>query len=213
MLTPMIILAIFSIFIGYITKDIYLGFGSPFHSIFTHPDNLSIVDIEMSLPTSYKLLPLFLTIFSVISVIFIYEFKYTLLPSFTNSIFYNIYLYANSKFMIDQIINNIILRSGLYSGLLLSQFVDKGLLHVYGPTGLFKGLNYLSTKPVLSFDSLSGYINNISSNINPLIYSSSPVGHTPVRFYGIFLLSLLFVLSFFIFSSSYILILLLLISV
>lgn len=210
MLVPMIILAIFSIFIGYITKDIYLGFGSPFNSIFTHPNNLSIVDIEMSLPTSYKLLPLFLTIFSVFAVVFIYEFNYSWLPSFTNTIFYNLYLYANSKFMIDQIINNLILRSGLYSGLLLSQFVDKGLLHIYGPTGLYRGLNYLSNKPLLSLDSTS-YINEISNSINPLFYNTSK--STPVRFYGIFLLSLLFILSFFIFSSSYTLIILLLVSV
>ena len=39
MLIPMIILAILSIFIGYLTRDIYLGFGSPFNSIFTHPSN------------------------------------------------------------------------------------------------------------------------------------------------------------------------------
>ena len=37
---PLIILAIFSIFFGYITKDIFIGLGSDFfsdNSIFIHP--------------------------------------------------------------------------------------------------------------------------------------------------------------------------------
>jgi NADH-ubiquinone oxidoreductase chain 5 len=196
MLIPMIILAILSIFIGYLTRDIYLGFGSPFNSIFTHPSNLAIVDIELSLPTSYKLLPLILTIIAVSSVLYIYEFNYTFLPSHTNNLFYKLYLYTNNKFMIDQLLNNVILRSTLYISILSSQFIDKGLLQIYGPTGLYNGLNYLSYN-IIQLTS------NTYHNVN---YNTS------IRHYGLYLLTLLFVIGFAYYISSYNLIILLILT-
>ena len=68
---PLIILAIFSIFFGYITKDIFIGLGSDFfadNSIFIHPTHEIMLDTEFAVPTLFKLLPLIFTIsFSVIS--------------------------------------------------------------------------------------------------------------------------------------------------
>ena len=72
----MIILCFASIFLGYITRDIYLGFGSPFNSIFIHPNNLSIIDTELSINIVYKLLPLILTILGTIVILVLYEFYY-----------------------------------------------------------------------------------------------------------------------------------------
>jgi NADH-ubiquinone oxidoreductase chain 5 len=46
---PLISLAIFSIFFGYITKDIYIGIGSAFfadNSLFIHPSHEIMIDTE-----------------------------------------------------------------------------------------------------------------------------------------------------------------------
>jgi NADH-ubiquinone oxidoreductase chain 5 len=70
---PLIILAIFSIFFGFITKDIFLGLGSYFftdNSIFIHPKHEIFIDTEFALPTIYKILPLIFTVsFSILSII------------------------------------------------------------------------------------------------------------------------------------------------
>ena len=58
---PLIILAVFSIFFGYITKDIFIGLGSNFfsdNSLFIHPLHEIMLDTEFAVPTLFKLLPL-----------------------------------------------------------------------------------------------------------------------------------------------------------
>src|ERR1700744_3090531 len=71
---PLIILAVFSIFFGYITKDIFIGLGSNFfsdNSLFIHPLHEIMLDTEFAVPTFYKLLPLFFTVsLSIISILF-----------------------------------------------------------------------------------------------------------------------------------------------
>src|SRR3981189_1362330 len=71
---PLIILAIFSIFFGYITKDIFIGLGSDFfsdNSLFIHPNHEILLDTEFAVPTFFKLLPLIFTIsLSIISILF-----------------------------------------------------------------------------------------------------------------------------------------------
>jgi NADH-ubiquinone oxidoreductase chain 5 len=67
---PLIILAVFSIFFGYITKDIFIGLGSNFfidNSIFIHPMHESILNTEFSIIYYIKLLPF------VFSIIFIFS--------------------------------------------------------------------------------------------------------------------------------------------
>src|SRR5438552_14529313 len=70
---PLIILAIFSIFFGYITKDIFIGLGSGFfsdNSIFIHPLHEIMLDTEFAVPIFFKLLSLIFTIiFSFLAII------------------------------------------------------------------------------------------------------------------------------------------------
>src|SRR5438552_15667180 len=74
MSAPLIILAGFSIYFGYITKDIFIGMGSDFfsdNSIFIHPKHEILLNTEFAVPTLFKLLPLFFTLFmSFISILF-----------------------------------------------------------------------------------------------------------------------------------------------
>jgi NADH-ubiquinone oxidoreductase chain 5 len=62
---PLVILAIFSIFFGYISKDLFIGIGTGFYSdnaIFIHPAHEIVIETEFGVPILFKLLPLFLTI-------------------------------------------------------------------------------------------------------------------------------------------------------
>src|SRR2546423_417594 len=91
---PLIILAIFSIFFGYITKEIFIGLGSNFfvdNSLFIHPLHEIALDTEFAVPTLFKLLPLIFTIvLSIISIV-IFEYLSKLLIIFKFSSFgYNI---------------------------------------------------------------------------------------------------------------------------
>jgi NADH-ubiquinone oxidoreductase chain 5 len=51
---PLVILAIFSIFFGFVTKDIFIGLGSGFfvdNSIFIHPNSEIMIDTEFGVST------------------------------------------------------------------------------------------------------------------------------------------------------------------
>src|SRR5437588_10071224 len=117
---PLIILAIFSIFFGYITKDIFIGLGSGFfvdNSLFIHPTHEIMLDTEFAVPTLFKLLPLFFTILlSLISLLFT-EFYPKLLVSFKfSNIGYNIFSFFNQRFFVElfynKYISGIILKLG-----------------------------------------------------------------------------------------------------
>lgn len=64
---PLIILAIFSIFFGFLTKDMFVGLGSSFFSdnaIFIHPSHEIMLETEFSLSYTIKTLPIIVTICS-----------------------------------------------------------------------------------------------------------------------------------------------------
>jgi NADH-ubiquinone oxidoreductase chain 5 len=68
---PLAILALFSIYFGFITKEIYIGMGSSFfndNSIFIHPLNEILIDTEFGVDTQFKLLPFVFTLsFSILA--------------------------------------------------------------------------------------------------------------------------------------------------
>ncbi|MDD0473415.1 hypothetical protein PFI47_10765, partial [Streptococcus pneumoniae] len=105
MSVPLIILAVFSIFFGFITKDIFIGLGSDFfadNSLFIHPIHEIMLDTEFAVPTLFKLLPLFFTIsLSIISIIFT-EFYPKPLISFKYSSFgHNVFSFLNQRFLVE----------------------------------------------------------------------------------------------------------------
>jgi len=74
---PLIILAVFSIFFGYITKDIFIGIGSNFfadNSIFIHPSHEIMIDTEFAVPVIFKILPLIFTVSLSVLAIIVSEF-------------------------------------------------------------------------------------------------------------------------------------------
>jgi len=109
MVTPLIILAIFSIFFGYGSKDLFIGLGSNFfgdNSIFIHPLHEIMLQTEFSLPISIKILPIIITITSFfyfngyINNLFLFGFliTYLIVPEVYSFIIY--YIYANIAIMI-----------------------------------------------------------------------------------------------------------------
>jgi NADH-ubiquinone oxidoreductase chain 5 len=159
---PLIILAIFSIFFGYITKDIFLGLGSDFfsdNSLFIHPVHEIMLDTEFAVPTFFKLLPLFFTIaLSFISILFT-EFYPKLLINFKlSTLGYNIFGFFNQRFLIEMYYNEYISGIVLKLGGQTTKVMDKGSVEIFGPfglerklTSLSKSINGLSTGVVTSY--------------------------------------------------------------
>jgi NADH-ubiquinone oxidoreductase chain 5 len=56
---PLLLLALLSIFFGYVAKDAFVGMGSDMlaSSLVMLPGNVTLVEAEFALPTAIKLLP------------------------------------------------------------------------------------------------------------------------------------------------------------
>jgi NADH-ubiquinone oxidoreductase chain 5 len=152
---PLIILALFSIFFGYITKDIFIGLGSNFftdNSLFFHPSHEIMLDTEFAVPTIFKILPLIFTLLlSLISIIFS-EFSTKPLTYFKSSrLGYNIYGFFNQRFLVELFYNKYITDLVLKLGGQTTKVIDKGSIELIGPFGLEKGLTALS-KNIASLD-------------------------------------------------------------
>ncbi len=148
MSVPLIILAIFSIFFGYITKDIFIGLGSGFFSdngLFIHPSHEIMLDTEFAVPGLFKLLPLIFTILlSVLSIVFSEFFPKVLIYFKFSRSGYNIFSFFNQRFYIELFYNKYITDVILKLGGQTTKVLDKGSIELIGPFGLEKGLLYLS---------------------------------------------------------------------
>jgi NADH-ubiquinone oxidoreductase chain 5 len=145
---PLFILALFSIFFGFITKDIYIGLGSGFfidNSLFIHPSHEILLDTEFAVPTLFKLLPFFFTIlFSLVSILFSEFFTKSLIYFKLSRVGYNIYSFFNQRFLIELFYNKYITDFVLNIGGQTTKIIDKGSVELLGPYGLEKGLSNLS---------------------------------------------------------------------
>jgi len=145
---PLMILAVFSIFFGYITKDIFIGLGSSFfadNSLYIHPSHEIMLDTEFAVPTMFKILPLIFTVsLSILAIVFS-EFIPKTLISFKLSRFgYNVFSFFNQRFLIELFYNRYITDLVLKLGGQTTKVIDKGSIELIGPYGLEKGLLSLS---------------------------------------------------------------------
>ena len=145
---PLVILAIFSIFFGYITKDIFIGLGSSFfidNSIFIHPVHEIMLDTEFAVPVLFKLLPLIFTItFSILALIFSEFLPESLINFKFSRLGYNIFGFFNQRFLVEMIYNKYITNLVLRLGGQTTKVLDKGSIELLGPWGLEVGLIKLS---------------------------------------------------------------------
>ena len=217
---PLLILAVFSIFFGFIFSDLFVGIGNDFfaNSIFTHPNNISLVEAEFSLNTIIKLLPAILSFFGAGLAIFMYHIQPQILinltfdhqnklgkRSYINSINYfgkSIYTFLNGKYFFDAIYNQYLVTNGLKLGYIISKEIDRGAIELLGPYGLSNYLNNTG-KNLAKLD--TGIITTYSLYITlglltllflvfaPLFFNNSNLEE--FRFFIIYFASAFFVLS------------------
>nr|DAD55279.1 TPA_asm: NADH dehydrogenase subunit 5 [Phytophthora agathidicida] len=159
---PLGLLAFGSIFIGYISKDMFVGLGSNFwnNSIYINPLNNQMIDAKF-LPTFFKILPVILSFCGLFGAFYLYFFKFKFLYNLKISE-YGLYFYnfLNRKWYFDKIyyefINQYILQIG-YN--VTYKMIDKGLIEMCGPYGLTTIFTFLSQRIILL---QTGYIYHYS---------------------------------------------------
>jgi len=148
LIAMLMILAVFSIFFGFITKDMFIGLGSGFFSdnaLFIHPSHEIMLDTEFGVPTLFKLLPLLFTISLSVIAIVLSEYLSTFLVYFKLSrLGYNIFSFFNQRFLIELFYNRFITGVVLKLGGQTTKVLDKGSVEYIGPYGLEKGLLNIS---------------------------------------------------------------------
>jgi NADH-ubiquinone oxidoreductase chain 5 len=152
---PLIVLALFSIFFGYITKDMFIGLGSGFfadNGLFIHPTHEILLDTEFAVPHMFKLLPLIFTVSLTIIAIVLSEFIPKLVLQFKfNRVGYNIFSFFNQRFLIELFYNRYITDLTLKLGGQTTKVLDKGSVEYLGPYGLELKLVNLS-RSIASLD-------------------------------------------------------------
>jgi NADH-ubiquinone oxidoreductase chain 5 len=136
---PLLILALFSIFFGYVFSDLFVGVGSDFfgNSLFIHPNNISIIEAEFSLNPIIKLLPAIFSLTGALLAILLYNRHPEFIINLTESkLGRKIYSFLNGKYYFDVIYNHYIVSAGLKLGYLISKQIDRGAIELLGPYGL-----------------------------------------------------------------------------
>jgi len=141
MALPLFILVFPSIFIGYCSRDLFIGIGTAFwnNSIFIFPTNLNLIDAEFA-SQIFKLLPVYLSLTGA-SFAFLFYTSYSkdLYILKTSILGRKIYNFLNKKWFFDKIYNEFINQPLLTFGYYVSyKAVDRGFIEMVGPFGLSK---------------------------------------------------------------------------
>lgn len=137
---PLIVLALASILIGYLTKDMFIGLGSHLfsHSLFTHPNHLSVIEAEFAIPFFYLILPVVGSLLGGFFGWFLYE----ICPGSEQAAAgwqgwrIRAYIFLNQKYHFDNIYNNIIVSFFLNFAFVTHKILDRGAIEFIGPYGL-----------------------------------------------------------------------------
>lgn len=157
MAVPLMILALGSIFVGYVARDMMIGLGTPFWSnaLFVLPKNLVLLESEF-IPQTQKMLPLFSTLsgaavayfFNVSGVFVSYGLKMTTWGN-------QLYTFLNKRWFFDKVYNDWISENALLFGYRVSfKTLDKGAFEILGPSGIAS-----------SFVHLAQYFNRLQSGL------------------------------------------------
>ena len=133
------ILTVPSIFIGFSSKDMIIGFGSDFwgNSVFNLPTSMNRIDSEF-INQKIKLLPLIVSCLGVFSAYIFYTFCKKLLFNFKISkIGLKIFNYLNKKWFFDKVYNEYLTQTVFDIGYKVSyKMTDRGIIEILGPRGL-----------------------------------------------------------------------------
>lgn len=149
MAIPLMVLAIGSIFVGYIFKDMIIGLGTSFwaNSIFVLPKNLTLIDAEF-IPHPIKLLPVILSLIGAsLAWLLNSSYGYFLYELKANRLGRDFYTFFNKRWLFDKIYNDIVGRCVLSFGYNISfKALDKGIIEILGPYGISKVVRNLSDR-------------------------------------------------------------------
>jgi NADH-ubiquinone oxidoreductase chain 5 len=145
---PLFFLSLLSISIGFLTRDLFIGFGTNFWgaSIFLLPQNYVLSDIEF-IDLFYKLLPLIFTLSGAFFSFFLY--RSCLQPFYQlkkTRIFKMIYNFLSKKWYFDRIYNEFI---GQAMFTLSYQYsyknIDRGIIENLGPFRIVNNIKFIFT--------------------------------------------------------------------
>jgi len=144
LIIPFIILALLSIFFGFIFSDLFVGMGTDFfgNSLYLYPNNISLVEAEFTLPLIIKLLPALFSLVGGLLALYIYQFNYRFVNNIIDTkLGRKMYTFLNGKYLFDIIYNHYIISFGLNLGYIISKVLDRGVMELVGPYGLSSALN------------------------------------------------------------------------
>ncbi len=146
MLAPLIILAIGSIFAGFIFKSLFMGYGS--FTGFWKDSIFFLEPLTTNHPPGYiiYLTPILVTVMIPLSYYVFVKNKY-LIEGLVNS---NkpIYLFLKNKWYFDELYEFLFVKSSKYLGRFLWKKIDGLVIDRFGPDGLSNLFKYLSIKAV-----------------------------------------------------------------
>ena len=147
MIFPLIILTFGSIFVGFMTKDFFIGLGSNFwnNAIFILPTHLFYIEAEF-LPIKIKWLPFILSIMGILMASLINIFNYNFY--YFNKVNLGLSFFSfliNKKWYIDILHNRILVKFFLNFGYLISfKLLDRGFIELAGPFGISRAVKKCS---------------------------------------------------------------------
>jgi len=198
---PLAFLSLASIFFGFIFSDLFVGIGTDFfaNSLFIHPNHITLVEAEFSLPLLFKLLPSIGSIFAAIAALYLYHNKSLggvgkvnrglglgiggqAMIEFTDLyILRKIYTFFNGKYLIDIIYNNYIIGGGLKLGYTFAKVLDRGVIEVVGPFGISDFL-FNTGNNISKWD--TGIVTSYALYIVLGLISMLVILFAPIIFYG-----------------------------
>jgi NADH-ubiquinone oxidoreductase chain 5 len=105
MAIPLFVLSFGAIFLGYVTKDLAIGLGTPFwqQSLYTHPSHMLFTECEF-IPHYIKLFPVACALISSAAAFYLYIFCSRLLVDIKASTFgLKMYTFLNRKWFFDKV--------------------------------------------------------------------------------------------------------------
>jgi len=147
---PLFVLSFFSITIGFLTREIFIGFGTDFwnSSLFILPHNYLLSDIEF-IDLFHKLFPLILTILGASFAFFMYVSN---LDRFYNikqtQIFKYLFNFLSKKWYFDKLYNTVLSQNLLVCSYYFTyKDIDRGILEILGPSNI--GISVFNSSEIL----------------------------------------------------------------
>ena len=161
MYIPLFFLSFFSIFFGFIFKDLFVGLGNDtwLSSIsFSSNKNLLFLESEF-LSFLIKNIPFFFSLIGMLFICLIFFFFDFFLNkmNFFKKYFINFYRFFTYKWYIDCIYNKVFVKFFFNFSFLYVKNIDRGLLELFGPLGAVRFIN-ISTKIIKNLQ--TGFLYN-----------------------------------------------------